>query len=72
MGTDITFEYGIRRQETNVDLNELTFQLQIEYTYNGASFLRVYTKKQTFTKNRDEALNNIISNDIIFMLLILK
>lgn len=69
MDTDITFEYGIRRQDNNketVNLSELPFQLQIEYTYNGAKFLRVYTKKQAFTKNRIEALENIVANEILF------
>jgi len=72
MDTDITFEYGIRRQDANdakemtVHLSELPFQLQIEYTLNGAKFIRVYTKKQAFTKDREEALNNIVENEIIF------
>jgi len=72
MDTDITFEYGIRRQDANdakektVHLSELPFQLQIEYTFNGAKFIRVYTKKQAFTKDREEALNNIVENEIIF------
>jgi hypothetical protein len=26
----------------------------------------VYTKKQAFTKNRDEALNNLVSREILF------
>jgi hypothetical protein len=70
MDTDITFEYGIRRQDANnketFHLSELPFQLQIEYTFNGAKFIRVYTKKQAFTKDREEALNNIVENEIIF------
>jgi hypothetical protein len=69
MDTDITFEYGIRRQDNNketVNLSELPFQLQIEYTYNGAKFLRVYTKKQKFTKIREEALENVVANEILF------
>jgi hypothetical protein len=72
MDTDITFEYGIRRQDANdakektVHLSELPFQLQIEYTFNGAKFIRVYTKKQAFTKDKEEALNNIVENEIIF------
>jgi len=70
MDTEITFEYGIRRLETDAasdsSLNEMPFQLQIEYIHNGAKFLRVYTKKQAFTKNRDEALNNLVSREILF------
>ena len=67
--TEINFEYGIRRQKTaqaESKLGELPFQLQIEYIHNGAKFLRVYTKKQEFTKERNEALNNLLSEEMIW------
>jgi len=69
--TEITFEYGIRRQENN-EINklpvfdELPFQLQIEYTHNGSKFLCVYTKKQEFTKDKNKAFKNVEKNGIIF------
>lgn len=78
--TEITFEYGIRRlkkQEKGAtaaaastskepELKEMPFQLQIEYTHQGAKLVRVYTKKQAFTKSREEALDNLFTSDIIF------
>lgn len=70
LDTEITFEYGIRRVQNNTAgnnlINEMLFQLQIEYTYNGARFLRVYTKAQKFTKNKDIALNNLLSRNILY------
>jgi len=70
LDTEITFEYGIRRVQNNTAsnhlINEMLFQLQIEYTHNGARFLRVYTKTQKFTKNKDLALNNLLSRNILY------
>lgn len=68
--TEITFEYGVRRLsegEKREDLGEMAFQLQIFYTSpDGAQALRVYTKTQTFTKDRNTAEQNYNSRDILF------
>jgi len=69
LDTEITFEYGIRRQKeaSNAkDFDEMPFQLQIEYVHDGAKFTRVYTKKQKFTKEKSQAVNNILDQDIFW------
>jgi len=70
LDTEITFEYGIRRQKeksTIEKLDEMPFQLQIEYVHNGAKLTRVYTKKQKFTKEKSEAVNNILDRNVLWM-----
>ena len=68
--TEITFEYGIRKLKEKAelkDLSELPFQLQITYTtYDGAKALRVYTKKQKFTTDRDKAEKALLSQNLIY------
>ena len=65
----MTFEYGIRKlkdKSNTEELSELPFQLQISYTTpDGAKALRVYTKIQKFTGNRDEAEKNL-AQDLIY------
>ena len=68
--TEITFEYGIRKlkgESQPKNLDELPFQLQITYTtIDGAKAMRVYTKKQKFTTDRDQAERNLRSQNLIY------
>jgi hypothetical protein len=69
--TEITFEYGIKKlgskASKNDEFKELPFQLQITYTgLDGSRAMRVYTKIQKFTKDRNEAESNILSKDLVF------
>lgn len=71
METEITFEYGIRKldkaSKTSDSFKELPFQLQITYTsLDGSKSLRVYSKHQEFTKDREVAEKNVASNDLVF------
>jgi hypothetical protein len=67
--TEITFEYGVRKlkDEKKDSLNKMPFQLQITYiAQDGTKALRVYTKILEFTTKREEAEENLISEDIIY------
>lgn len=72
LDTEITFEYGVRKLKGEEKKNknafkELPFQLQISYTtMDGAKAIRVYTKLQEFTSERQVAEQNVQSSDLIF------
>lgn len=73
MGSEITYEFGIKRlnendeKKTSEGLNELPFQLQVIYTMpNGAKALKVFVKKQQFTKDREKAEREILSKELLF------
>lgn len=68
--TEITFEYGVRKL-TNADkeerLKEMPFQLQISYTAeDGTKAVRVYTKVQQFTSDRQLVEDNLVEEDILW------
>lgn len=68
--TEITFEYGVRKL-TDADkeerLKEMPFQLQISYTAeDGTKAVRVYTKVQQFTSDRQLVEDNLVEEDILW------
>ena len=49
------------------ELKEVPFQLQVYYTApDGSKAVRVYTKVQEFTKNREQAESNMLQREILF------
>jgi hypothetical protein len=40
------------------EFDEITFQLQIMYEMNGLKAMKIVSKLQNFTKNREKAENN--------------
>lgn len=49
------------------ELKEVPFQLQVYYTApDGSKAVRVYTKLQEFTKDREQAEANMVQREILF------
>lgn len=72
LDTEINFEYGIKKlskeeKKNAKKLEKLPFQVQISYTMpNGAKALRVFTKCQEFTSDRQKAEQKLSSGEIMW------
>lgn len=65
--TEITFEYGIKSIPNCIEiLDELPFQIQITYEIGDKKAVRVYSKMQKFTTNREQAEKNLTSCELLF------
>lgn len=72
LDTEINFEYGIKQlsieeKKHSKKLEKMPFQVQISYTMpNGAKALRVVTKCQNFTNDRQKAEQKLNSSEIMW------